>query len=151
MSARPPSGPRGFTVVEVLVAMTLITIGLMATMLAFHHGLSGIDSGGDESVAAFLVEHTLEELKDLALRDWDSPALAAGTRSEYCRPSENVCSTTQTAASLRRTTTITDGVGPCPRPCKVVTVSVCYNPVAATGQLNQERRVDAHTVFVPRR
>jgi prepilin-type N-terminal cleavage/methylation domain-containing protein len=151
MSDRHLTAHRGFTVLEVLVAMALITIGLMATVTAFQHGLSAIDSGGSESVATFLVEDKLEELKDLALRDWTSPALAPGMRTEYCRPSESACSTTPGPAALRRTTTVADGGGTCPRPCKVVTVSVFYSPVTSVGQFDQERRVDAHTVFVPRR
>jgi len=151
MNSRHVTAYRGFTVLEVLVAMTLITIGLMATVTAFQHGLSGIDSGGRESAATFLVEDKLEELKDLALLDWASPALTPGTRTEYCRPSQSACSTTPMPASLRRTTTIADGLGACPRPCKIVTVSVFYNPLTAVGQFDQERRVDAHTVFVPRR
>jgi prepilin-type N-terminal cleavage/methylation domain-containing protein len=151
MSTRALAASRGFTILEILVALTLITIGLLATVTAFQHGLSGIDAGGDESVATFLVEHKLEELKNLALLDWASPALGMGTHTEYCRPAESACSTTRTAGSLRRITTIADGENACPRPCKVVTVSVFYRPVTPTGQLDQERRVDAHTVFVPRR
>ena len=151
MNSRHVTGPPGFTVLEVLVAMTLIAVGLLATMTAFQHGLRGIDSGGRESMATFLVEDKLEELKDLALLDWASPALTPGTQTEYCRPPQSVCSTMPTPASLRRTTTIADGVGACPRPCKIVTVSVSYNPLTAVGQFDQERRVDAHTVFVPRR
>jgi prepilin-type N-terminal cleavage/methylation domain-containing protein len=82
MSTRALAASRGFTILEILVALTLITIGLLATVTAFQHGLSGIDAGGDESVATFLVEHKLEELKNLALLDWASPALGMGTHTE---------------------------------------------------------------------
>ena len=151
MSHGPPTAQRGFTVLEVLVAMALIATGVMATMAAFQHGMSGIDSGGGETVATFLVEDKLEALKDLALLDWTSPALAPGTRTEYCRPAETPCFGMPAPDSLRRTTTIGDGGGTCPRPCKVVSVSVFYRPVTAAGHLDQERRVDGHTIFVPRR
>lgn len=137
--------------VELLTAMTVIVVGLLATVAAFQYGLSGIETGRGESAATFLVEHRLEELKALALLDWANSALQAGTLTEYCQPPDPDCSAMPSPPSLRRTTTIIDGVGTCTTRCKkVVTVSVFYRAVSAAGQLDQERRVDASTMFVSR-
>lgn len=151
MSGRHFSTQAGFTVVEVLMAMTVIIVGLLGTVAGFQHAFTGIETGRGESAATFLVEHKLEELKALALLDWANPALQPGTVTEYCHPAAAPgCSAMPHVASLRRTATISNAVGACSTRCKVVTISVFYRAVTAVGQLDQERRVDASTMFVSR-
>lgn len=151
MTALELTGREGFTLAEILVAMAIIAIGLVATAAALQQGLSGIETGRGESMAVFLVEHKLEELKGLALVDWTNPALQSGTTTEYCQPSGTACSATSTPGSVRRTTTVADGTaGTCTTQCKIVSVSVFYRPLTAAGQLDQERRVDVSTMFVSR-
>lgn len=150
MSART-AGHDGFTLAELLAAMAIIAIGLVAMAAALQHGLSGIEIGRGESVAVFLVEHKLEELRALALVDWANSALQPGTTTEYCQASSTGCSPTPTPASLRRTTTVAAGNGgTCTVQCKVVRVSVFYRPLTAVGQLDRERRVDVGAMFVSR-
>jgi prepilin-type N-terminal cleavage/methylation domain-containing protein len=150
MSARRVVGDEGFTLVEVLAAVAVIAIALVAMMTAVHHGLSGIDIGRAESTALFLVEDKLEELRSVALVDWANAALAPGTMVEYCQLSGG-CTPTSTPTSFRRTTTVhAGGEGPCSADCKIVNVSVAYRPVTMLGQLDQERRVDVQAMFASR-
>jgi prepilin-type N-terminal cleavage/methylation domain-containing protein len=151
MSGRGLAGHSGFTLAEVMVAMAIVAVGLVATSAALQYGLSGIETGRGESAAVFLVEQKLEELKGIALVAWSDTALQPGTTTEYCHTSGGDCSATMTAGSLRRTTTVTQGTGGvCTAACKMVSVSVLYRPLTALGQLDQERRVDIRAMFVSR-
>jgi prepilin-type N-terminal cleavage/methylation domain-containing protein len=141
----------GFTLAEVLTAMAVLVVGLVAVALAFHYALTGIETGRGETTAAFLAERALEELKAVALVDWGSAALAPATRIEYCLPAGDACTPAATPGSYRRATTISDAQnGPCAARCKIVRVTVFYRPVAGTGQLDQERQVEVVTVLAPR-
>jgi prepilin-type N-terminal cleavage/methylation domain-containing protein len=150
MSVRAFAGHDGFTLVEIMVATAMVGIGLVGVAAALQHGLSGIETGRGESVAIFLAEHKLEELRALALVDWTDLALQPGTMTEYCQPSA-ACSATPTPDSFRRTTTVTAGSGrPCTAQCKIVSVAVVYRPITAMGQLAQERRIEVDAMFVSR-
>ena len=150
MSARRLVDRDGFTLAEILAAMAVITVGLLAMAGALSHGLSGIETGRGESAAVFLAEDKLEQLRAIALVDWGNPALQPGTTVEYCWPSGSECAATPTADSLRRTTLITGGDATCSPRCRVLSVSVFYRAITALGQLDQERRVDLHTMVVSR-
>lgn len=150
MSARV-AGHAGFTLAEVLAAMAILAIALLAMTAALQYGLNGIEIGRGESAAAFLVEHKLEELKAVALVDWAAAALEPGTTTDYCQPSTGACSPTPAAATFRRTTTVSAGSGAhCTAQCKFVMVSVFYRPVTVLGQLDEERRIDVGAIFVAR-
>lgn len=151
MNRRILEAEDGFTLAEVLTAMAVLVVGLVAVALAFHYALAGIETGRGETTAAFLAERALEELKAVALVDWGSAALAPATRIEYCLPAGDACTRAATPGSYRRATTISDAQnGPCAARCKIVRVTVFYRPVAGTGQLDQERQVEVVTVFAPR-
>lgn len=151
MSVRLFARHDGFTLAEILAAMAIIAVGLVGVAAALQHGFSGIDTGRGETVAVFLVEHKLEELRALALVEWTNPALQPGTTTEYCQPSSAACSATSTPGSFRRTTTVTAGIGgTCTVQCKMVSVAVVYRPITAMGQLDQERRVDVDAMLVSR-
>jgi prepilin-type N-terminal cleavage/methylation domain-containing protein len=140
----------GFTLAEIVVATAVVAIGLVAVALAFHHALSGIEIGRGETVATFLAEHKLEELKAVALIDWGNAVLAASTTTEYCLPAGG-CTAAATAGSYRRSTTVSDTTaGPCTTQCKVVQVTVFYTPITTRGQLDQHRRLDVLTMFTSR-
>lgn len=151
MNRRILEAEDGFTLAEVLTAMAVLVVGLVAVALAFHYALTGIETGRGETTAAFLAERALEELKAVALLDWGNAALAPTTRIEYCLPAGDACTRAATPGSYRRATTISDAQnGPCAARCKIVRVTVFYRPVAGTGQLDQERQVEVVTVFAPR-
>lgn len=150
MSASRIFDDQGFTLVEIMAAVAVVAIALVAMIAAVHHGLSGIDTGRGESTALFLVEDKLEELRSIALVDWDNAALAPGTTVEYCQLSGG-CAPTPTPSSVRRTTMVHAGSEePCSVHCKIVNVSIAYRPVTMLGQLDHERRVDVQAIFAPR-
>jgi prepilin-type N-terminal cleavage/methylation domain-containing protein len=151
MRARGKGAQGGFSLVEMLTATAIVTIGLVAAAMAFQYAISGIEAGRGETLATLLAEAKLEALKGLALVDWGHVDLRAGTTTEYCQPDHTGCSTVASPAPYRRTTAVTDSSGgTCTGKCKVVRVTVYYRPITGNGQLDQERRIDVLTVFVAR-
>jgi len=158
----------GFTLAEVLVATLIIVIGLMAVATGFQSGAAGIATGRGETVGVFLAEQRLEQLKAVALVNfngpWPSgPSLAAGTTTEFCQTSDigATGANCQSSAisgttSYTRTTVITDNpggsgcTGVAPLICKRIRVSVSYRPVTSGGDLSQLRRVDVFSQVAPR-
>ena len=141
----------GLTLVETLAALAVIAVGLLAVAGAFQSASTGIETGAGETTATFLAEARLEELKALALTDWTSAALDAGTTTEYCAPGAAACTVGPNAGSYRRTTTIVDDPGAtCAARCKRVHVTVIYRPLSVRGELDAERQVDLVSTFVPR-
>ena len=137
-------GERGFSLGEVLVATLVLALGLVGIATGFQYATSGVELGRGESTATFLAEQRLEWLKALALTNWTSTSLKAGTTTEDYGAIAD-------APTYRRVTTITDNPGgACAANCKLVQVTVFYRPVTARGQLDQERRLDVITMLVTR-
>lgn len=135
---------RGFTLGEVLVATLVLAIGLVGIVSGFQYATSGVALGKGETTAVFLAEQRLEWLKGLALANWASATLQAGTTTEGYGSIAD-------ASLYRRVTTITDSPGgACAAHCKLVQVTVFYRPVTGVGQLDQERRLDVFTMLVAR-
>jgi len=145
----------GFTLPEVLVATLIIVIGLTAVATGFQFAAAGIATGRSETVAVFLAEQRLEQLKAIALVNfngpWPSgPSLAAGTTTEFCQSSD--IGTT----SYTRATIITDSpggsgcTGVAPLICKRIRVTVGYRPLTSGGDLSQLRQVDVFSQVAPR-
>ena len=158
----------GFTLAEVLVATFIIVVGLTAVATGFQFAAAGIATGRSETVAVFLAEQRLEQLKAIALVNfngpWPSgPSLAAGTSTEFCQTSD--IGTTGTncqggaisgTTSYTRTTVITDSpggsgcTGVAPLICKRIRVTVGYRPLTSGGDLSQLRQVDVFSQVAPR-
>jgi len=135
---------RGFSLGEVLVATLILAIGLVGITTGLQYATSGVEVGKGETTAAFLAEQRLEWLKALALTNWGSATLKAGTTMEGYGSIAD-------ASIYRRVTTITDSPGgACAAHCKLVQVTVFYRPVTGRGQLDQERRLDVITMLVTR-
>jgi prepilin-type N-terminal cleavage/methylation domain-containing protein len=145
------NGERGFTLAEVLIATFVLVIGLVAVMTGFQYAASGVETGKGETQALFFTEQRIEFLKNLALTNWASACLGAGTTNETSSTSVAACTPSPPSGNYRRDTTITDNPGaPCATNCKRVTVSVFYKPITGRGDLSQERRVDVVVLLVPR-
>jgi prepilin-type N-terminal cleavage/methylation domain-containing protein len=149
-------GARGFTLAEVLVATAILTIGLVAIATGFQYATSGVATGRGETTSVFLAEQRIEQLKALAMTNFTSATLNAGTTTEYCQPTGTTnCQGTPTTGSYTRVTTITDvvagtGCPATPLSCKQVRVQVSYRPVTSSGDLSMQRSVDVFTVLAPR-
>ena len=57
----------GFTLVEILVAVFILMIGLVAVMQWFPLGTAGVETGRRQSTAVFLAEQQIEQIKAFAL------------------------------------------------------------------------------------
>jgi len=148
---RPRRHQRGFTLVEVLVATSITTIGLIAVAMGLQHAMTGIETGRGETTATFLAEQKVEQLKAVALVDWTNATLDPGTTTEFCPPAGAGCTGTVRMGSHRRATTITNNPGgTCTTSCKLVKVTVFYRPISARGALDEERRVDLFFVLASR-
>jgi prepilin-type N-terminal cleavage/methylation domain-containing protein len=151
---------RGFTLAEVLLATAIILIGLVAVATGFQFATSGVATGRGETVAVFLAEQRLEQLKTTAMTDYDS--IAAGTTTEYCQATNiGVTSSNCQGAAITnapaytRVTTVTinpggTGCTGAPLLCKRIHVNVTYRPVTTRGDASQTRTVDVYAVVTPR-
>ena len=161
---RAPEG--GFTLAEVLVATFIIVVGLVAVATGFQFATAGVATGRGETVAIFLAEQRVEQLKGAALTDFTAAVLNTGTTTENCQATNIGATTTNCqaaaitgVASYQRDTTITDsgngttcGNVPAAPPilCKRIQVRVTYRPVTSRGDVSQQRMVDVYTMLVPR-
>ena len=57
----------GFTLVEILVAVAILLVGLVAVMQWFPMGTQGMETGRRQSTAVFLAEQKVEQIKAWAL------------------------------------------------------------------------------------
>ena len=57
----------GFTLVELLVAVAILMIGLVAVMQWFPLGTAGVETGRRQSTGVFLAEQKIEQIKAWAL------------------------------------------------------------------------------------
>lgn len=171
MNRQNPTNERGFTLAEVLVATFIIVVGLVALASGFQFATSGVATGRGETVASFLAEQRLEQLKAIAMTNYyGSPAwaatltLAGGSAvTEYCQTTNigatgtNCQSTAITGvASYVRVTRVSDNpggtgcTGVAPLLCKRIWVNVTYRPVTTRGDVSQTRSVDVYAVVAPR-
>ena len=99
---KKPLGDKGFTLIEELIAITLLAIGLMAVATMQVSAIHGNKTGGDISNATFLAQDKLEELKtsaDITGESDGSDQAGIFTRSWQIAPSgTNSCSLTVTVS-----------------------------------------------------
>jgi type IV pilus assembly protein PilV len=69
----------GFSLIEVMVAMCILGIGLLAVAQMIPVAMAGVTQAGVRTRA---VQAAQEQLDDLRSNDWEDAALGAGTYSE---------------------------------------------------------------------
>jgi Tfp pilus assembly protein PilE len=104
----------GFTLVEVLIAGAIITVGLTAVTAGFQHALDAVEAGRQQSTALFLAEQRLEQVKAVALVDFDRVTTASfpleesvGGHPHYRRLVEIVAAPGGMAQAVRVQVTVT--------------------------------------------
>ena len=142
--SRPQPGEAGFTLAEILVACTIISMGLVAVAMGFSVGVDGVEAGRQQSTAVFLAEQRIEQAKDLAAR---TPNLASVTTANL-PASEGYGTIAGAPPGFRRTTTLTTNPGGTTG--IRVDVAVFYRPVTGRGVLTTERSV-ALSIFLANR
>lgn len=134
---------QGLTLAELLAAVAIVSIGLVAVATGFQYAASGLETGKQQTTATFLAEQRLEQIKASALTNFDAVTTATFGSEAY--------GTIANAANYRRTVSIVDDPGNPPMTgAKLVQVSVFYRPVAAFGVLGQERQVSVASVLTRR-
>lgn len=144
-----PTGQRGMTLAEILVALPIIAIGLVALMQVIPYAASHLQSGATISTATFLSNAKLDDLKNIALRpgsvsgaptpadhgflaiyDTATPPNCTGVLNDPLTPlagtEVNVPVNGSTASGYARTTEVADVPGSAPCTMKQITVTTTY-------------------------
>lgn len=130
----------GLTLAEVLVALSILTVGLMAMAVGLQQATGFVETGRQQTMAVFLAQQRLEQVKASVL--WDFDGVAATTF-----PAENPI---RGYPAYRRTVEIS------PRPAGLadavrVQVTVTYHPTTTASTAPSERTVTLTTVMSRRR
>jgi len=135
----------GFTLAELVAAVFVISLGLVAVGAGFATAIQGVETGRQQTTATFLAEQRMEQIH----------ATALGNSLVACMGFANVtgvCFGTQAygaipnAPGYRSTVTITDYVVNGNVARKRVDVEVFYRPIMALGVLTTERSVRLSTL-----
>lgn len=145
-------GESGLTLAEVLVAVAIVMIGLVALMQFFPMGIQGMETGRQQSTAVFLAEQKMEQIKAWALSTAPNQGFSTVTAGGACFTAGNPCAseaynTIANYSTYRRTATVSAGST---NTTSVVRVQVFYQPVTAQGVLTAERQVQVATVIASR-
>ena len=140
----------GFTLVEILVAVFILMIGLVAVMQWFPLGTAGVETGRRQSTAVFLAEQQIEQIKAFAL----STAAGQGfANMPLCNPCAGAApfgpappnfNTIPGYPEYSRTVTIANGPTVTTR---LVRVQVQYRRVTAQSVLTGGQQVDFTTLI----
>lgn len=130
---------RGLTLVEILVAVVIMTVGLTAIGTGMQLATRGITLGQQETTAAFLAEQRLEDVKAFALSTNAAQGFLNVTNANF--PAEGYGAIAGNPG-YRRTTAVTQPSAT----MRVVVVNVFYMPVAVSST-NSERQVTLSTVL----
>jgi prepilin-type N-terminal cleavage/methylation domain-containing protein len=149
---RGSSGEGGFSLAEILVALSVMSVGLLGVAVAFGFGVDGVEAGRQQSTAVFLAEQRLEQAKELAARAPNLQDLVSANLAN----AEAYGTIAGAPPRYRRTTTITSwdstswGALSAGTTGKKVDVVVLYQPVTGRGVLTTERSVTLSGFFATR-
>lgn len=129
----------GFTVAELLAAVVIISIGLIAVVAGFDTAIQAVESGRQQTTAAFLAEQRLEQIKATALGDPLVACMGFPNITTACFPAQ-AYNSIASAPGFRNTVTVTDYIVSGTIVRKRVDVQVFYRPTVAWGVLNAAER-----------
>ena len=80
---------RGFTIVETLVAITVLMMAIAGPLVVASDGLFGADAARDQTIGAYLAQESMESIKNIRDNDLSSGAswtagMSACTKSSPC-------------------------------------------------------------------
>lgn len=136
----------GFTVVELLAAVFVISVGLVAVGAGFATAIQGVETGRQQTTATFLAEQRLEQIRATALGDPLGACMGFLNITAACFPAQ-AYGTIASAPGYRSTVAITDYAVAGNIVRKRVNVEVFYQPIVAWGVLvTAERSVRLSTL-----
>jgi type II secretory pathway pseudopilin PulG len=130
----------GLTLAEVLVALSIIMVGLMATAVGLQQATAFLEVGRQQTTAVFLAQQRLEQVKTSAL--WDFDGLAS---TKF--PAESPVSGYPAYRRVVEISPLPAGLANVVR----VRVTVTYQPTTTTLTAPSERTVTLATVMSRRR
>ena len=139
-------GEAGFTLVEILIAVSVISLGLVGVAAGFLYAVGGLEAGRQQTSATFLAEQRIEQLKAQALNNFLNVTTGNYPNEAYGSISNNGNS----QPNYRRTVTIVDAPGGLVD-TKLVEVTVFYRPLVGFGVLAAERQVRLSALLTDRR
>jgi len=134
----------GFTVAELLAAVFIIAVGLVAVGAGFATAIQGVETSRQQTEATFLAEQRMEQVRAVALGDALVACMGFVNITGACLGAQ-AYGTIASAPGYRSTVTITD----CPAVAcvpagtisrKLVEVEVFYRPIVAWGVLQTAER-----------
>lgn len=138
----------GFTLAELLAAVFIIAVGLVAVGAGFSAAIQGTEAGRLQTTATFVAEQRLEQIRAAALGDSLVACMGFVNITVACFPAQ-AYGTIPNAPLYRSVVTIT--VNPGGFTGNRVDVDVWYKPVVAWGVLaTAERRVTLSTLIANR-
>ncbi len=162
----------GFTLAEIMVAVAIILIGLVAVLQWFPIGTQGTETGKRQSTAVFLAEQKIEQIKAFALSTAAGQGFATVTPGGTCFNAGNPCANDGVNAippgppipgypEYTRTVTVqcvvtqpappvVDGLCAAADTGRLVRVQVGYQRVTTTGVFAGATQVDFATMIVCR-
>ena len=79
---RRPQRQQGFSLVELMIAMVVLAIGIMATMAMQYSALAGYNSAREVTGATEMV-HSVEQLMRAEARDWERQSGPESSQTAY--------------------------------------------------------------------
>ncbi|MBI3030698.1 MAG: prepilin-type N-terminal cleavage/methylation domain-containing protein [Candidatus Rokubacteria bacterium] len=141
----------GLTLVEILVAVAIIMIGLVAVMQWYPMGTAGVESGRRQSTGVFLAEQKIEQIKGWALSTCTGPpgcavqqGFATVVQGGACCPND-AFNSIPGYPEYSRTVAIAND--PLSATRKVVRVQVQYRRVTTGAVLTGGTQVDIATLI----
>ena len=148
MKGMPWKDEAGLTLVEILVAVALIMIGLVAVMQWFPLGTQGMETGRKQSTAVFLGEQKIEQIKAWSLSAAAGQGFATVAAGGTCFNAGNPCAndafnSIQGYPEYSRTVIITN-----PTPTTtLVRLQVGYQRVTQGGVFASANQVELATLI----
>jgi prepilin-type N-terminal cleavage/methylation domain-containing protein len=137
----------GFTLAELLAAIFIISLGLVAVGAGFATAIQGVESGRQQTTATFLAEQRMEQIRATALGNSLLACMGFANITAACFPAQAYASITS-APGYRSTVTVTDYLVAGNVARKRVDVEVFYQPIVAWGvQVTAERSVRLSTLI----
>ena len=138
----------GLTLVEILVAIAILMIGLVAVMQWFPFGTAGVETGRRQSTGVFLAEQKMEQIKAFSL---SSAAGQGFLNIPLCNPcagaipfNQDNFNTIPGYPEYTRTVIVANGPTATTR---LVRVQVQYRRVTAQSVLTSGQQVDFTTLI----
>jgi prepilin-type N-terminal cleavage/methylation domain-containing protein len=135
----------GFTLAELLAAVFVISLGLVAVGAGFATAIQGVETSRQQTTATFLAEQRLEQVRATLLGNSLVACMGFANITTACFPAQAYSSITN-APGYRSTVTITNYIVNGNIARKRVDVEVFYRPIVAWGVLTAERSVRLSTL-----